>query len=50
LDGVLVVYSLSSLKSNPPQFSIRRHLLAFSSMVLCLCVYVIARHLMAQSR
>jgi hypothetical protein len=45
LEGLVVIYHVSSIKTSWPTLSLRKHALAFLSAAFCLCVYLIARHL-----
>jgi|SRR5690348_16605499 hypothetical protein len=45
LEGLVVIYHVSSIKTSWPTLSLRKHALAFLSAAFCLCAYLIARRL-----
>jgi hypothetical protein len=45
LEGVVIIYHLSSIKTAWPTVALRRHCVAFLSAAFCFCAYLIARHL-----
>ncbi|HZP32890.1 MAG TPA: hypothetical protein VFB23_05945 [Candidatus Acidoferrales bacterium] len=47
LEGLVVVYHVSSIKTAWPTLALRRHCLAFLSAAFCFCVYLIARRVTA---
>jgi len=45
LEGLVVIYHVSSIKTSWPTLSLRKHTLAFLSAAFCLCAYLMARRL-----
>jgi hypothetical protein len=48
LEGLVVIYHMSSIKTAWPTLALRRHCLAFLSAAFCFSAYLIARHITAR--